>query len=191
MGIKPDFGPNNKLQAEWTNASNRELSKNYPYCILKFLYHRVNSHSSLRDCHFMIAEAICKFRNCLKFSLWIDKEPESHFDLVTVEFLVSDSISRELFDHATAYSRNVSGEDRKILGQDISSSSAINYHYDLFKNSQKMLFAKHGNLSGLQSQQVLRKVKSQYLATNRFSDDMWQDMIVTKKLMTVQLEEMY
>ena len=85
----------------------------------------------------MITEAICKFRNCLKFSLWIDKEPESHFDLVTVEFLVSGSISRVHFDHATAYSRNVSGEDRKILGENISSGWAINYHYDLFKKFLK------------------------------------------------------
>ena len=104
-----------------------------------------------------------------------------HKGYVSVEVLAEGNLSDEHFDHITVHSGNVSGDQREELGKKITCSSAINYHYDLFKNSQNLTVAKHGNLNELHSQEVLRKVKSQYMEKQRFTDDMWQDIIVTKK----------
>ena len=113
--------------------------------------------------------------------------PKGKFDHVSVGVLTEGTLSDEHFDHTTSHSRNVSNDNREELGKMLTCSSAINYHYDLFKDSKSLEVAKHGNLNQLQSQEVLRKVKSQYMEKKRFSDDIWQDIVITKKLTTVLL----
>ena len=56
-----------------------------------------------------------------------------------------------------------------------------NFHYKQFTCSGSLEVAKHGNLTFLKSQEVLRKVKSEYESKCRLSDDMWQDILITKK----------
>ena len=180
QSIKPKIGCN-KLLSNWTYIFNQKLSVFFPYCVIKFLYHRINMNSNIRDCCFIVAQAVCKFEKCVKFSLWIDEAPQLELDNLTVNFIAEGFLSKEHFDHTTAYSRKVSGQQREILGEKISTSSAINYHYDLFKKSDTLEAAKHGNINQLHSQQILRKVKSQYLAKRRFNDDMWEDIVITKK----------
>ena len=86
--------------------------------------------------------------------------PKGKSEYVSVEVLAEGNLSNEHFDHITAHSQNVSGDQREELGKKIACSSAINYYYDLSKNSQNLTVAKHGNLYELHSQEVLRKVKS-------------------------------
>ena len=107
--------------------------------------------------------------------------PKGKFDHVSVDVLTEGILSDEHFDHTTSHSRNVSNDNREELGKMLTCSSAINYHYDLFKDSKGLEVAKHGNLNQLQSQEVLRKVKSQSMEKKRFSDDIWQDIVITKK----------
>ena len=77
-----------------------------------------------------------------------------------MDVLTEGTLSDEHFDHTTSHSRNVSNDNREELGKMLTCSSAINYHYDLFKDSKSLEVAKHGNLNQLQSQEVLRKVKT-------------------------------
>ena len=124
---------------------------------------------------------MCKFKRCFKFSIRIEEMPKGKSEYVSVEVLAEGNLSNEHFDHITTHSRNVSGDQREELGKKVACSSAINYHYNFFKDSQNLTVAKHGNLNELHSQDVLQKVKSQYMEKQRFTDDMWQDIIVTKK----------
>ena len=77
---------------------------------------------------------------------------------MSVEVYAKGFLSSEHFDNITAHSRNVSGHQREELGKKLSCSSAINYHYDLFKNSHSLDVAKYGNMNELHSQEILRKV---------------------------------
>ena len=186
--IKPRVSCN-KL-SNWTYVFNQKLSVFYPYCVIKFLYHRINNDSKFRNSPFLLAQAVCKFKNCMKFSLWIAETPNFEgFDSLTVNINAHGFLSDEHFDHKTAYSRKISGEQRENLGREILSSSAINYHYDLFKKSNNLESAQHGNMSQLHSQSILRKIKSQHLAKKRFDNDMWQDIVITKKTYDSAIKE--
>ena len=82
--IKPEVG-GNKLLPNWTYNFDQKLSSLYPYCVLKFLYHRINIRLVLRNCPLIFAQAICKFNECLRFSIWIDEIPKGKFDYVCVK----------------------------------------------------------------------------------------------------------
>ena len=122
--IKPKIGCSNKLLPNWTNIFNQKLSSLNPYCVFKFLYHRINSQSETRNCPFIIAQAICKFEKCVKFSIWIDKVPKGKFDHVSVDVLTEGILSDKHFDHTTSHSRNVSNDNREELGKMLTCSSA-------------------------------------------------------------------
>ena len=102
-------------------------------------------------------------------------------DYLTVNFVAEGVLSNEHFDNTTAYRRKISGQQRELLGENMSSISAINYHYDLFKNSDALETAKHGNMNHLYSSHMLRKIKSEHFSKCRFADDLWEDIIITKK----------
>ena len=53
-----------------------------------------------------------------------------------MDVLTEGTLSDEHFDHTTSHSRNVSNDNREELGKTLICSSAINYHYDLFKDSK-------------------------------------------------------
>ena len=61
----------------------------------------------------IFAQAICKFNECLRSSIWIDEIPKGKFDYVCVKVFVQGYLSSEHFDHITAHSRNISGEHRE------------------------------------------------------------------------------
>ena len=67
-------------------------------------------NSNIRDCCFIVAQAVCKFEKCMKFSLWIDEAPQLELDnlIVNLGFL-----SKEYFDHTTAYSRKVTERNNR------------------------------------------------------------------------------
>ena len=85
--IKPEVG-GNKLLPDWTYTFDQKLSSLYPYCVLKFLYHRSNIRSVLRNCPLIFAQAICEFNECLRFSIWIDEIPKGKFDYVSVKVFI-------------------------------------------------------------------------------------------------------
>ena len=185
--VKPQFAKV-KLQPEWTNIFNQKIENFYPLCVLLFKYHRINVKYESQRCHFLIAEANCKFTNCITLKLWIDKAPENWEDSVEVNFLVNGSISSEHFDNTTSYSGHVTGAKRKELSVNISSSSPINYHYDQFKSSDYLSSAKHGNFNKIHSQSVLRKIKSQELSRERLNSDSWLDIVSTKKTYDISIQ---
>ena len=47
------------LKSEWTNLFNEKISVYYQFCVLKFLYHRINKNYTERGCAFLIAAAVC------------------------------------------------------------------------------------------------------------------------------------
>ena len=108
LSIKPKIGCN-KLLSNWTYIFNQKLSVFFPYCVIKFLYHRINVNSSFRECHYIVAQAVCKFVKCIKFSLWIDEAPQFELNYLTVNFVAEGVLSNEHFDNTTAYSRKYQG----------------------------------------------------------------------------------
>ena len=177
-----------KLQPEWTNIFTRKIEEFYPLCVLVFKCHRINVKFESRKCHFLIAEANCKFTNCITLKFWIDRAPENWVDSVEVNFIVNGSIYSQHFDNRTSHSRHITGAKRKELSMNISSSSPINYHYDQFKSSDILSSAKHGNFNNIYSQSVLRKIKSQELSRQRLNNDLWLDIVSTKKTYDISIK---
>ena len=44
-------------------------------------------YSNIRDCWFIVAQAVSKFYKCMKFSLWIVEAPQLELDNLTVNFI--------------------------------------------------------------------------------------------------------
>ena len=64
------------LNPEWTNIFSQKLSNHFPFCVIKFLYHRINKKSTIRNTSYLVGEATCKFKNCLEFQFWLKDAPE-------------------------------------------------------------------------------------------------------------------
>ena len=77
--VEPQFA-NVKLQPEWTNIFTRKIEEFFPLCVLVFKCHRINVKYESRKCYFLIAEANCKFTNCITLKFWIDRAPENWVD---------------------------------------------------------------------------------------------------------------
>ena len=184
--IKPQ-NKNKKLYLEWINVLNQKLANLYPLCVIKINYHQINREFETYQCLFLIAEGNCKFQDCMSFRFWIDKEPNDEID-VKVNLLAKGSISSQHYDQKTSFSRHLSGELREQARQKISSSSPVNYHYEQFTNLQSVSVAKCVNFNHLQTQAVVRKIKAEGLAKDRFSSDMWLDIVSTKHTYDVSIK---
>ena len=108
----------NKLEPEWTNISNEKMSMKYPFCVLKFLYHRINKNSTNSNkCSFLVAAAICKFSDCFKF---IMEEPETNANNVfVITYFVTGSISKDHFANQVSQSRHLAGERRETISEQL------------------------------------------------------------------------
>ena len=171
----------NTFKQEWTNIFSEKLSEFYPYCVIKFNDHRINKTTSTRNYPYIVAEANCKFKNCIRFKFLIDTIPNSEIENVCVKVNVVGSISNKHFDNKTSNSRKLSALSRQVVGDDLMLNSTSNFHYKQFVQPSSLEVAKHGNLNHLKSQVVLRKVKSEHESKSRLSDDMWQDIVITQK----------
>ena len=171
----------NKLEPEWTNILNEKMSMKYPFCVLKFLYHRINKNSTNSNkCSFLVAAAICKFSDCFKFK-FIMEEPETNANNVfVITYFVTGSISKDHFANQVSQSRHLAGERRETISEQLENRSVSNFHYSLFTKPDIFTAAKHGNFNSLHSTDVLRKVKSQHMSKSRFNNDMWQDIVSTQ-----------
>ena len=169
-----------QLKTGWTNIFSQ---KNYvfsPFCVIKFIYHRINK-STTGNCSYLVGEAICKFKNCLRYEFRINDIPNPATENGFVKVNVLGSISCQHFDNLTSNSRKLSGQERKLVAGELVHNSASSIHYKQFEQSSSLDAAKHGNLNFLKSQEVFRKVKSEHDSNSRLSDDMWQDIIITQR----------
>ena len=118
-----------KLQPEWTNIFTRKIEEFYPLCVLLFKYHRINVKYESLKCHFLFAEANCKFTNCITLKFWIDRAPENWVDSVEVNFLVNGSIQKEISFYKIFRKRinGLSGFHRRklIQGETISKKTPV------------------------------------------------------------------
>ena len=152
----------NKLKKEWTNIFSKKISEIYPYCVIQFLYHRINRNTATRNSCYFVAEANCKFKNCIRLKFSIDNIPNPKNIYFPVEVNVVGTISNQHFDNNSSFSRKLSGLERKVVADNLAQNSTSNFHYKQFTCSASLEVAKHGNLTFLKSQEVLRKVKSEY-----------------------------
>ena len=98
-----------------------------------------------------------------------------------------ETSSNQNFDYKSSYSRKLSGLERKAVANNLAQDSTSNFHSMQFACSASLEVAKHGNLNFLNSQEVFRKVKSEYESKCILSNDMWQDILITQKLMKATL----
>ena len=168
------------LLREWTNLFNAKLAVLFPFCVLKFLYHRINENSLKNKRHYFIAKAICKFTNCINLQLVIDYLPNDSNEQLVVFVKVNGTLSDEHSDEKTSHCRKLSGHSRELVGQELFYTSPINYHYRQFENPTCLNVALRGNMNALKSPDVFRKIKSEYDSKSRFSEDMFQDIIITQ-----------
>ena len=111
-----------KLEPEWTNILNEKMSMKYTFCVLKFLYHRINKNSTntcSNKCYFLVAAAICKFSDCFKFK-FIMEEPETNANNVfVIIYFVTGSISKDHFANQVSQSRHLAGERRETISEQL------------------------------------------------------------------------
>ena len=177
--IFPNFSES-ALKSGWTTLFNDKMSVYYPFCVLKFLYHRINKNYSKRGCVFLIATAVCKFSNCITFKFEMETPQTNASNLYLINYIATGSISKEHSSNSISHSRHLSGERREATAKQLEFSSPSNLHYSLFAHSQNLSVAKKGNFNYLHSTDVIRKVKSQHFEKSRFNNDMWQDIISTQ-----------
>ena len=76
---------------------------------------------------YLVAEAKCKFENCVRFKLLMDTIPKSDTENIHVEVTVAGSISNQHFDTKTSYSRKLSGLNRQVIGENLALNSTSNF----------------------------------------------------------------
>ena len=103
------------LNTEWTYIFSKKLSMSFPFCVITFLYHRINKKSTFRNSSYLVGEATCKFKNCLKFQFWLKDIPELGTENVFINVNVIGTISYQHFDSNTSYSRKLSGQERLVV----------------------------------------------------------------------------
>ena len=162
------------LKSEWTNLFNEKISVYYQFCVLKFLYHRINRNYAERGCAFLIAAAVCKFSNCItfKFEMETRKQMQTIIIPLLILLLVQSLKNIRLIQFRTAdiYQEREDSLNSPILLIFIIPSLLI----------PKMSVAEKGYFNYLHSTDVIRKVKSQHFDKSRFNSDMWQDIISTQ-----------
>ena len=103
--IFPNFSES-ALKSGWTTLFNDKMSVYYPFCVLKFLYHRINKNYSKRGCVFLIATAVCKFSNCITFKFEMETPQTNASNLHLVNYIATGSISKEHWSNSLRNSLN-------------------------------------------------------------------------------------
>ena len=169
------------LHREWTNVFNKNLLTFFPFCVLKFLYHRINLNFARINCPYFVAEAKCKFARCVSLRITIDRLPRFANQNLIVTVIANGTLSRQHFDNETSHSRKLSGQARKLVAEELNYTLPSKYHYEQFDNTFNLTVASHGNMNSLKSADVIRKIQSEDASKCRFSDEMFQDVLITQK----------
>ena len=137
------------LKSECTNLFNEKISVYYQFCVLKFLYHRINRNYAERGCAFLIAAAVCKFSNCITFKFEMETPQTNANNHYLVTYIATGSISKEHSSNSISHSRHLAGERREATAKQLEFSSPSNLHYSLFAHSQNLSVAEKGNFNYL------------------------------------------
>ena len=123
--IFPNFSES-ALKSEWTTLFNEKISVYYPFCVLKFVYHRINKSYSRRGCAFLIAAAVSKFSNCFTFKFEMETPQTNASNLYLVNYTATGSISKEHSSNLISHSRHLSGDRREATAKQLELSSPSN-----------------------------------------------------------------
>ena len=89
------FGKYKQLEPELTNIFNAKIAEKYKFCVLKFLYHRVNKKSAnTNKCAFLVAAVVYKFSDCLNFKFIMEKPELNANNFFVITYFVTGSISK-------------------------------------------------------------------------------------------------
>ena len=136
--------------------------------------------------NFFLARAVCKFSNCFKFRFHIKTIPDAEARFISVSYATFGCYSALHDDSCTSHSRHLSGLMRLQTALQVNQDGVSNYFHKQFNNTKTMALVSRGNLTDLKSKSSLSKAKLEYLSSQRFSEDNWDDLILLQKNYVLQ-----
>ena len=85
-------------------------------------------------------------------------------------------------DCSTSHSRHLAGTKRRQTAFLVNQDGDSNYYHHQFDNTNTLALVGRGSLTDLKSKSSLSKAKLEYLSSQRFSDDNWDDLILLQKI---------
>ena len=68
-----------------------------------------------------------------------------------------------------------------MVAEELNYTLPSKYQYGQFYCTSNLTVASHGNVNSLKSADAIRKIKSEHASKCRFSDEMFQDVVITQK----------
>ncbi|CAF0945818.1 unnamed protein product [Brachionus calyciflorus] len=150
----------------------RELKIN---CSLRSINNYFKKHQSQKsDCPFWRGNYKCIFENCGKFKIWIQEKPNDN-EKIQVEFM----ITKKLISHGPIVeTEQIRGKERVSLAKEILSEGLEAVRS---RNVIERICLDNNNVKPL-SNDVLSKIKNEYVHRNRISNDIFVDALATKQI---------
>ena len=168
-----------RLQNGWTDVFCKAVSTWHPGCVLAFRRsHRVKQNKSRKQAGpFVYAKGVCTGAHCSRgFTFTIDQEPDSEAQIL----LHVKAEGFALHDETEINRRNISGEKRQTLANELkTSSAAAMFSHNLnFADQDKL---KIGNFTEVPNKIVLRKIIAEIVEKEQLHRNVLAELEVLKE----------
>ncbi|XP_060594646.1 titin homolog [Ruditapes philippinarum] len=167
-----------KMSRGWTDLIYDKINMIIPTCPLKTSYHNI-SKMKQRSARYLTGEIICKHEKCAKFNIEIKDEPSDEDLVIRIKVRLTRPIRNHAAGKVEPKKRKLTGKRRQKMKESLKKSTASNLHYSIF-GEMKEEEIQFGNYTKCQTEEILRKLKSEVNKDDILHPDPFTELVIVK-----------